>query len=75
MKDARKRAKKADYNPSNLYISDKENFKLMIKNKKVGYGDYLIYKHLEKNKEVPKGYADKKRNTYINSHIRIRLFS
>ena len=34
----------------------------------VGYGDYLIWKFLEKKGKVEKGLADKKRDTFVISH-------
>jgi len=80
LKDARKRARNAGYNPNDLFISDKNTHKLMILDDddkyryfgRVGYGDYLIWQHLEKMGEVPEGYADKKRNTFQKSHSKIR---
>ena len=33
-----------------------------------GYGDYIIYKHLEKQGIAPAGYAEKKRNVFQRSH-------
>jgi hypothetical protein len=80
LEDAKERAKKEGYNPDNLFISDKSTHKLMMKddnNKfqyfgKPEYGDYLIWKHSEKNNLVPKGYADKKRDIYHKSHSKIK---
>jgi hypothetical protein len=37
-----------------------------------GYGDFLIYTYLEHINEVPKGTADKKRNTFHKSHTKIK---
>tara|TARA_R110000868_G_scaffold46066_3_gene152439 strand:+ start:1123 stop:1692 length:570 start_codon:yes stop_codon:yes gene_type:complete len=34
----------------------------------VGYGDFLIWKFLEKGGKVEKGLADKKRDTFVKSH-------
>ncbi len=79
LKDARKKAKLNGYNPKNLFISDKKTHKLMMFNGekyryfgKPNYGDYLIYKHLEKLNKVPKGYADKKRNVFHSSHTNLK---
>lgn len=80
LNDARKRAKKAGYNPNDLEISDKNEYKLMMKDEegnynyfgRVGYGDYLIWSHLEKMGEVPDGYADQKRNVFQKSHSKIK---
>jgi hypothetical protein len=35
---------------------------------KVGYGDYIIYQHMEKEGDVERGYAGKKRRVFRNSH-------
>lgn len=68
---ARTQAKKEGYDPKKLSISDKKGKKLMYdhEGKKIyfgasGYGDFLIWKKREKDKEVPKGTAEKKRKNY-----------
>lgn len=74
--EVRKRARKNGYNPADVEFSDNMKNKLMISTpdgKKVhfglnGYGDYIIYKHLEKQGIAPAGYAEKKRNTFQRSH-------
>lgn len=70
---ARNKAKKENYNPNDLFLSDKKNKKLMyIKdNKKIyfgakGYGDFIYYSNYEPE------IADKKRNTFIKSHSKIK---
>jgi hypothetical protein len=47
-----------------VYDSDKGTVKFGA----VGYGDYLIWKFLEKQGKVEKGLADKKRDTFVISH-------
>lgn len=75
LNEAKKEAKKNGYNPKNLFLSDKPNYKLMYLNNhfgRVGYNDFIIWSHLEKKGLVPLGYADKKRNTYHKSHSKIK---
>jgi hypothetical protein len=38
----------------------------------VDYGDFLIWKHFERLKKVPKGFAKEKQNTFHASHSKIR---
>lgn len=76
LNEVRKRAKNNNYNPADVEFSDNMKNKLMIRDpngKKVhfglnGYGDYIIYKHLEKQGIAPAGYAEKKRNVFQRSH-------
>jgi hypothetical protein len=76
LKEIRKSARKHGYNPADVDFSDNMKNKLMIidpNGKKVhfglnGYGDFLIYKHLEKEGIAPTGTAEKKRNTFQRSH-------
>ena len=80
LNDAKRQARKAGYNPTDLTFSTKPAYKLMMTDDngkkrhfgRVGYGDFLIYKHLEKLKEVPRGYANEKRNTFQASHTKIK---
>jgi hypothetical protein len=80
LKDARRRARQAGYNPHDLSLSNRPAYKLvMIDNKgkkryfgRVGYGDYLIYRYLEKIKEAPRGYAKEKQGVFHASHSKIR---
>jgi hypothetical protein len=80
LKDARRRAKQAGYNPNNLSLSTRPTYKLMMiddEGKKrhfgrVGYGDYLIYRHLEKIGEAPRGHAKQKQNVFHASHSNIK---
>jgi hypothetical protein len=76
LQEVRKRARQHGYNPADVEFSDNIKNKLMIRDpngKKVhfglnGYGDYIIYKHLEKEGIAPAGTAEKKRNTFQRSH-------
>ena len=76
LNEVRQRAKKNNYNPDDVEFSDKMKNKLMIidpDGKKVhfglsGYGDFLIYKHLEREGIAPAGTAEKKRNVFQRSH-------
>jgi hypothetical protein len=76
LNEVRQRAKKNKYNPDDVSFSDNMKNKLMIINpdgKKIhfglsGYGDFLIYKHLEKEGIAPTGTAEKKRNVFQRSH-------
>jgi hypothetical protein len=78
--EVRKRAKQHGYNPADVEFSDNMKNKLMIHDpngKKVhfglnGYGDYIIYKHLEKQGIAPAGTAEKKRRTFQRSHGRMQ---
>ena len=76
LSEVKQRAKKNKYNPDDVSFSDNMKNKLMIINpdgKKIhfglsGYGDFLIYKHLEKEGIAPAGTAEKKRNVFQRSH-------
>ena len=80
LKEVKKRAKRAGYNPNDLYISDKNKYKLVMiddEGKKhyfgrVNYNDYIIYQFLEKNEKVPKGTARQKRRRFHISHELIK---
>ena len=80
LKDARAVAKKAGYDPKMLGFSMDTKHKLQIltpdgKVRRFGavdYGDFLIWKHFERNKKVPKGFAKEKQNTFHASHSKIR---
>ena len=76
LNEVKQRAKKNKYNPDDVFFSDNKKNKLMIRNPDgkfihfglSGYGDYLIYKHLEKEGIAPAGTAEKKRNVFQRSH-------
>ena len=76
---ARKRAKEAGYNEP-LFIADDDDHKLMLKKPsgefvyfgKLGYGDYLLWRHAEEQGDVEKGTADEKRKVFQKSHKAIK---
>lgn len=78
--EARRRAKNHKYPYKLLGFAKDGEHKLSIPNKdgrmvsfgKVGYGDNIIYSHLEKSGKVPKGTADAKKNTFQKSHTKIK---
>jgi hypothetical protein len=80
LKEAQRRAKDAGLPYKVLGFSDDGDHKLSIPNAdgrmirfgKVGYGDHLIWSHLEQMKSVPMGTADAKRNTFQKSHSAIK---
>jgi hypothetical protein len=80
LKDARAVAKKAGYDPKMLGFSMDTKHKLQIltpdgKVRRFGavdYGDFLIWKHFERIKKVPKGYAKEKQHTFHASHEKMR---
>jgi hypothetical protein len=80
LKEAQRRAKNAGLPYKVLGFADDGDHKLaipnadgkMIKFGKVGYGDSLIWSHLEKAQKVPKGTADAKTNTFQKSHSAIK---
>ena len=80
LKEAQRRAKNAGLPYKVLGFANDGDHKLaipnadgrMIKFGKVGYGDHLIWSHLEQHQKVPKGTADAKRNTFQKSHSAIK---
>jgi len=78
--EARRRAKEHHYPYKLLGFATDGEHKLVIPDKdgrlsafgKVGYGDHIIYSHLEKAHKVPSGTADAKRNTFQKSHTKIK---
>ena len=71
MKLASQLAEATGYDPSKLSMSEDENHKLVYHSPdgdryfgKVDYSDYIIWSWMEKNGEVEKGTADKRRNAY-----------
>ena len=69
-------ASKYRYDPEKVSFSLDGKHKLVydsggagpVKFGAVGYGDFLIWKFLEKKGKVEKGIADKKRDTFVVSH-------
>ena len=80
LKEAQRRAKDAGLPHKVLGFADDGIHKLsipnadgrMIKFGRVGYGDHLIWSHLEQHQKAPKGTADAKRNTFQKSHSAIK---
>jgi hypothetical protein len=81
LKRARKKAKAEGYDPESLMLSDRKENKLMMKvpgtNRTVrfgatGYGDYIVWKALEADGKVPKGFANQKRKVFQQSHSQIK---
>jgi hypothetical protein len=78
--EARRRAKEHHYPYKLLGFATDGEHKLVIPDKngrlsafgRVGYGDHIIYSHLEKLHKVPSGTADAKRNTFQKSHTKIK---
>jgi hypothetical protein len=78
--EARRRAKEHHYPYKLLGFAKDGEHKLVIPDGngrlvafgRVGYGDHIIYSHLEKHHKVPSGTADAKRNTFQKSHKKIR---
>jgi hypothetical protein len=73
--EAKLRAYQAGYDPSLLSFANDNIHKLQYKTPngirkfgRVGFRDFIIWKHLEDEGTVDPGYADNKRNTYHKSH-------
>jgi len=80
LKEAQRKAKKAGLPYKVLGFADDGVHKLSIPNAdgrmirfgRVGYGDHLIWSHLEQQRIAPLGTADAKRNTFQKSHSAIK---
>ena len=80
LKEAQRRAKEAGLPYKLLGFADDGEHKLSIPNAEgqmrkfgaVGYGDHLIWKHLEDTKRVPLGTADGHRDRFQKSHSKIK---
>jgi hypothetical protein len=79
LKQVRERAKEHKYDPSAIDFSDDSKHKMMIRTPegvarfgRVGYCDYLIWSHLEKNNQVKSGTAKKKQAVFLKSHSKIK---
>jgi len=80
LEEARRRAKEHHYPYKLLGFASDGKHKLAIPDKsgrmvafgKVGYGDHIIYSHLEKHQKVPMGTADAKKNTFHKSHTKMK---
>lgn len=80
LKEASRRAKEHHYPYKLLGFAQDGSHKLAIPDKngkmvafgKVGYGDHIIYSHLEKSHSVPSGTAEKKKRVFHKSHTKMR---
>jgi hypothetical protein len=80
LEEARRRAKAHGYPYKLLGFASNGSSKLAIPDEngrvvsfgKVGYGDHIIYSHLERGQSVPKGTADAKQRTFHRSHSKMR---
>lgn len=80
LKEAQRRAKEAGLPYKLLGFADDGVHKLSIPNAEgqmrkfgaVGYGDHLIWTHLEETKRVPLGTADGHRDRFQKSHSKIK---
>ena len=68
-------ASKYRYDPDKISFATDGKHKIVYDSEKgivkfgaVGYGDFIIWKFLEKRGKVPTGIADKKRKTFVISH-------
>jgi len=76
----KKKAKAEGYDPKAIAFSDDDEHKFQIRapDGKVsrfgrkGYGDFIIWTHLEKTGEAVAGTAEKKRNVFWKSHTKIK---
>ena len=71
----KKWAKASGYDEKQLTLDNDDKHKLRIMTEqgtkhfgRVGYKDYYIYRHLEKDKKVKKGYAKIMRDRFRKSH-------
>jgi len=76
---ARNNAEDKGYKPSTIDFSDDKTHKLRIEKDgkivrfgRVGYNDFLIWTHLEKNNQVKKGTAKAKQDRFWKSHTKIK---
>jgi hypothetical protein len=80
LKEAQRRAKKHHYPYKLLGFASDGTHKLAIPDEngrvvafgKVGYGDHLIYSHLEEHGKVSAGTALKKQNVFQKSHSKMK---
>lgn len=78
--EAKAKAKKAGYDETKLEFSDNKTHKLRIETPegktvrfgRVDYNDNLIWSHLERKNQVPKGTANDRRDRFWKSHTKIK---
>lgn len=76
----RKAAKAAGYDPKCVMFADDDVHKIAVRRPdgthskagRVGYGDYILWTALERQKKVPAGHAAKKRSVFQKSHSKIK---
>lgn len=76
IRDVRRKAKAAGYDPDMIGFAEDGTHKVKIQTPtgktvsfgRVGYGDFLLWTHLEKRGEAPKGVAKTKRRVFHASH-------
>lgn len=69
---ARRAAQRTGYHPQKIHFSTDGVHKLETRDEdgrirrfgRVGYGDFILWTHLERARKVPKGFADNKRRLY-----------
>jgi len=78
LEQVRKNAERCGYDPDAVEFSDNKTHKIQIKTPdgivrfgRVGYNDFQIWSHLERNKEVPSGTAEGKRKRFWKSHSKM----
>lgn len=77
LNEARSYAHKGGYDPTKLGFNtdNKSNAKLIYEGVgfgRIGYKDYLIWRHLEKTDEVARGTAEKRKSAYLARATKIR---
>jgi len=78
LKEAKESARIHQYNPDVLSFANNGKNKLKYDSPegakyfgRIGYRDYIMWKHLEKQGKVRRGLAEQKRRTYKKSHGKI----
>ena len=69
---ARRAAQRTGYPAKNIHFSTDAVHKLETRDEegrirrfgRVGYGDFILWTHLERARKVPRGYANEKRRLY-----------
>jgi DNA adenine methylase len=80
IRDVRRKAKKAGYNPDDVGFAKDGTHKLLIhtpdgrtvKFGRVGYGDHLLWTHMEKRGKAPPGTSAMKRRVFRKSHTAMK---
>lgn len=75
LRDVKAKAKAYGLDPKKLKFADDGIHKLDydgVKFGRLGYGDFLLWKHEEKEGRVQKGFSLQKRKVFHNSHEKIK---